>query len=300
MSGKMLVDHELVEAIRTKTIGLTNFDLDSIDITSSSCPIQASSLDLSVGEIYFPTPKKLDEEHALRGETGYRLAAGDSIVIETLEELSLKANISGICFPPARLARDGLMMTNPGHIDPGFSGKLTFTLINFGREECSLRKGDPISTFLFFDLGSGAQVPYNERLPKKEPKTGKIPRILNKLSPDFANFSERAENAAKLAVARAALMFELKKIYLPFVLGVATIVITQYFTSPSMVSNEELEVLLEKLDANFQSKLSQEISDTTSRLVQIERELARHGASADLTEIRERLNSIEQSIQAVE
>ncbi|AXI45845.1 hypothetical protein C1J03_07245 [Sulfitobacter sp. SK012] len=198
MSGKMLVDHELVEAIRTKTIGLTNFDLDSIDITSSNCPIQASSLDLSVGEIYFPTSKKMDEEHTLRGETGYRLAAGDSIVIETLEELSLKENISGICFPPARLARDGLLMTNPGHIDPGFSGKLTFTLINFGREECSLRKGDPISTFLFFDLGPGAQVPYNERLPKTEPKSGKIPRILNKLSPDFANFSERAENAANL------------------------------------------------------------------------------------------------------
>jgi hypothetical protein len=62
MSGKMLVDHEILEAIRSGKIGLTNFDLDSMDITSTTCPVQASSLDLCVGEIYFPTREKIDME----------------------------------------------------------------------------------------------------------------------------------------------------------------------------------------------------------------------------------------------
>lgn len=304
MSGKMLVDYEILEAIQTGKIGLTNFDLDSMDITSSTCPIQASSLDLSVGEIFFPKTEKTGIEHRPAGETGYRLAAGHSVVIETLEEITLAKTISGLCFPPARLARDGLLMTNPGHIDPGFSGKLTFTLINFGREECSLRQGDAISTFLFFDLDSGAKVPYDERSKKTVSTESKISNILNRLAPDFANVSERAKKAANSAVEKTDRELEMKKIYIPIfgALGIAflTFMGTNYVTHVSKVSKTELEPLLSELKADIQSEISQENGELVSRIAPLEHELVRQNATAEFSEIRKRLKAIEQNIRATD
>lgn len=302
MAGNMLVDHEIVKAIKTGRIKLTNFDYDLVDITSSGSPVQPSSLDLRIGEIFLPKVNKFDLDSRPAGETGYQLKAGQSVVVETLEELTLDRTISGFCFPPARLSRDGLLMTNPGHVDPGFSGKLTFTLINFGREICSLRHGQAIGTFLFFDVGEGPEVPYADRVKPESSSGNKIARILNKLSPDFANFSERAERIAKAEVEKAKLDLEFKKIIWPAAIGAVITLVgiigSQVLESSTNVTNEELELEVQELRAFIEAEISKEASGIGDRLEPLEQDLIRQNATADFLEIRERLTNIEQSLRA--
>lgn len=304
MAGNMLVDHEIVTAIKTGRIKLTNLDYDLMDITSSESPVQPSSLDLRIGEIFLPKIDELDLDSRPSGETGYQLKAGQSVVVETLEELTLDKSISGFCFPPARLARDGLLMTNPGHVDPGFSGKLTFTLINFSREICSLRHGQAIGTFLFFDVGEGPEVPYADRKKPKDSSGNKIARILKNLSPDFANFSERAERIAKTEVEKAKLDLELKKVIWPAAIGaviaLAGFLGSQILESSTNVTNEELELEVQELRAFIEAEILKEASGIGDRLEPLEQDLIRQNATADFLEIRERLTNLEQSLRATE
>jgi len=93
-------------------------------------PIQASSIDLHIGEIFLPG-KKGDEPGAESNPlTGHILSSGETAVVITQEKFTLPKDIAGIGFPPStRMSFKGILMTNPGHIDPGYNGHLRFTLI---------------------------------------------------------------------------------------------------------------------------------------------------------------------------
>jgi deoxycytidine triphosphate deaminase len=54
-------------------------------------------------------------------------------------------------------------MTNPGHVDPGYSGLMRFTVINMGRENFDLLRGFTIVTLLFFEMSSPAKRDYGVR-----------------------------------------------------------------------------------------------------------------------------------------
>ncbi len=79
-------------------------------------PIQPCSIDLSIGELFLPSDDP--DETALNEHI---LKPGQTCVAISNEKMCLPANIAGIGFPPSRLAVKGLLMTNPGHIDPGSS-----------------------------------------------------------------------------------------------------------------------------------------------------------------------------------
>ena len=55
-------------------------------------------------------------------------------------------------FPPSHLSAGGLLMTNPRHIDPGYVGKLRFTVINMSAQTVTLRQGDAIVTLIIHRL----------------------------------------------------------------------------------------------------------------------------------------------------
>jgi len=87
-------------------------------------------------------------------------------------------------------------MTNPGHIDPGYSGGLQFTVINMGREDYVLRTKDLIVTVLIFKLDTASIADYSVRHPI--PVVAKIDQSeLDRLSPDFIDVQKRATSIAK-------------------------------------------------------------------------------------------------------
>lgn len=192
------------------------------EFTQSS--IQSASIDLHIGWLFVPQHDALNEQETPRGVRGYHLEPGGSVVVETREELTLATSLAGICFPPARLFRKGLMMTNPGHVDPGYSGKLTFTVINLGRSAYQLNWGDPIATLLLFELGStvgkgfeASNFPNSDRSPASV-SLNRIAVTLNALSPDFASFNRRALEIVRREFADFKADLEFKKIVWP-VLG---------------------------------------------------------------------------------
>ena len=53
-------------------------------------------------------------------------------------------------------------MLDIAHIDAGFSGKLSFTVINVGAQEIPLRVGDLIATVLFFEVSPKVEIDYTQ------------------------------------------------------------------------------------------------------------------------------------------
>ena len=104
--------------------------------------------------------KKQDE---IGGETKphekeFVLHSGRTAVVTTMEEFALPNDIAAFGFPPSRVSFQGILMTNPGHVDPGYKGPLHFTVINMGSKDYVFRRRDPIVTILLFrlDHASGA------------------------------------------------------------------------------------------------------------------------------------------------
>jgi dCTP deaminase len=121
-------------------------------IAPGDARIKRASLDLSIGKIFLPEtpPDNLGGINNPRQETS--LSQGQTALIETAETLRLPTNIVAVGFPPASVTINGLLMTNPGLVDPGYEGPLRCTVINMGRKPYHLKAGDRIMRLVFIRL----------------------------------------------------------------------------------------------------------------------------------------------------
>jgi len=174
---------------------LTNFDVPK-DWASKDSLVQPCSLDLHVGDIYQPGVKPGKAGSATSPRSQLVLSTGQTAVITTKESIHLTADYAAFGFPPSSVSSKALLMTNPGHIDPGFTGTLQFTVINMGRENYVLRKNDLIVTLLIFKLASEVGADYSSRRKDKNPSM--IEQVdIDTLSPDFVDVQKRASSIAK-------------------------------------------------------------------------------------------------------
>src|SRR6185437_8683197 len=88
-----------------------------------SC-VEACSYDMRVGTIF-------RDGSRISGAKGQViLQPGDIVSLFTLEELNLPADIAATAFAINAMSSEGLLVLNPGHVDPGFRGPLTVKAIN--------------------------------------------------------------------------------------------------------------------------------------------------------------------------
>jgi deoxycytidine triphosphate deaminase len=157
--------------------------------------IQPSSIDLRVGKIFLPGDKEATGE--LKFKTSHSLAEGETAIIETREWLTFPNTIAAMGFPPAHVSAYGLLMTNPGHVDPGYEGHLRFTVINMGKEPFALREGMAIVTLLLFKLETAPVAPWSSRgntaPPPDSTHDANLRRTLDGLSRDFLSVTARAK-----------------------------------------------------------------------------------------------------------
>jgi deoxycytidine triphosphate deaminase len=186
----ILAHHPLVTPLR-----------EDIDPASPANPVQPASLDLTVGAIYVPGTKRGKLGGVGNPRSSLPLGPGRTAVVKTRERCNLPSDIGAIGFPPSSVSAEGLLMTNPGHVDPGYRGVLSFTVINMGHESFQLDKNAPIVTLLFFRLGRAPDADYAQRSPGNH---GDVTEgRLAQLSPDFLDVDERALRAASQAEAKA-------------------------------------------------------------------------------------------------
>jgi dCTP deaminase len=252
-----------------KKIGATNPLVTSIDVTdftSKEAPVQPGSVDLSVGGIFRPEFKSLFRRKTPTALTEVVLEQGETAIIRTAEKLNLPSEIAAIVFPPARVSTKGLLMTNAGHVDPGYRGFLHLTVINMGREKYTIRQGDRLVSVIFFELSAKPKKDWLQRRGGIEPTDSPLMETARKsLSKDFLDVQQRARSEASKAVNRAALW----QSALPILASIITAFLTVYVYS----------------------------QQNTAAIARIEGRLAGLGANVNLETIDKRLQNIEKKVK---
>jgi deoxycytidine triphosphate deaminase len=230
----MLRDKEISQMVATASPIVS--EINASDYKSKESPIQASSVDLSVGEIFRPYSDSLWRHFTSEvGEAHDEviLKQGETVTIRTRECLKMPANVAGIAFPPSRISTKGLLMTNVGHVDAGYQGYLHMTVINMGKKPHSIRRGDRLVSLLLFQMADNAEVSWLERRGGAvSDERSLVQTAQQALSVDFMNVNQRAHSAATNTIMKNTLLQWL----LPIVLSVAFVYITMVSTTQSQLS----------------------------------------------------------------
>jgi deoxycytidine triphosphate deaminase len=204
----LLRDEDLVAAVLATPPLVTGLQPPA-DWYSRESPIQAASLDLTIGAIYLPGTDPGAPGGVNLPRVEWALDTGQTAVVTTHEELQLPANVAGIGFPPSRVSFRGLLMTNPGHVDPGYKGPLRFTVINMAREPYALKSGDVIVSVLLFKLERDVRAGYAARRPPGYTPPPPSREQVDRLAKDFVDVEERSTRIANRAVVKAGLVVAL-------------------------------------------------------------------------------------------
>jgi len=174
---------------------LTNFDAPH-NWQDDKSLVQPCSIDLHIGPIFQPGVKSGRPGSAGNPRNELVLRTGHTAIVGTQESIHLPDDYAGFGFPPSHISSRALLMTNPGHIDPGYSGQLHFTVINMGREDFVLRSKDLIVTLLIFRLAGPVAANYSAR--NAGHVSGPITQSsIDLLSPDFVDVQKRATDIAR-------------------------------------------------------------------------------------------------------
>lgn len=178
-------------------------------------PLEACAVKLRIGEIYLAPQSSLS---AVGSEDMVILKQGEMAFVLTHEEVCLPTNVGGLMFPKSGgIADRGILITNAGHIDPGYSGKLRYAIINMGNSNFPLRRGDFLVKVLFFLLGEPAQPSWSDLHDKIPPPSR---AALHALGRDFAAVEERISQVAARSVRDQFLTLGLATIALSTVLSI--------------------------------------------------------------------------------
>lgn len=214
--------------IRNELISGNVFDMSNSSINDFR--VQPSSIDLTIKEIHLPGKKKTKRNHTID--------PGETVILEINEKFSLSNEISGIVFPKNTLSKNGIIMTNPGHIDPGYNGILTLYLVNMSKEEYILREKDPVARLLLFKT-SKPTTGYNG-----SPVTKISDDQLSRMGKDFAGLDTRIPNAIAKVLAKWSVgLFVLVAIMLSLVGLAIPIVFTITSTYVDNTKNLKQEII---------------------------------------------------------
>lgn len=217
----LLNDEELAAAIGQQPPLVTH---TRTDYGRWNSKIQPASIDISIGKIFLPGAEGDAPGSDASPLQSHLLEQGQTAVVESLETLNMPPDLAAFGFPPASVSMNGLLMTNPGHVDPGFENrKLRFTVINFGKRGFQLKAADPICTLLFLKMRKPPRVPYNELDVSEKPKEpNSYVGLLQRLSHDFMDVDERSSKKAKDAVDRIDLKTRYRQIFWPAAVTILT------------------------------------------------------------------------------
>ena len=237
---RLLQDVELTQLIQQGNLVQGVADLDR--------QVKGCSVDLTIGSIFLPGAEKdaLGAVGSPRREIS--LGQGATAVVRTKELIALGLDLAGVAFPASNVSLAGLLMTNPGHIDPGYHGHLHVTVINMGKDPYCLRPGGRLMRSLFIKFEEPA---------KKSYLGGSNPideELLSRLSSDFLDVEDRARKVAERAVAKADFVSRALQIAVPVV--VAIIGIYGTWVAASGKFDERLGRLESRVPANLNERMT--------------------------------------------
>jgi deoxycytidine triphosphate deaminase len=226
---RLLKDDELVPLVRGANPILTGHSYDDGGNVAAwflrQSPVQPCSVDLTVGDIFLPGTTLDEDGSADHPMTTHNLDRGQTAIITTRETLHLRPNLAAFGFPPSHVSFQGLLMTNPGHVDPGYAGRMRFTVINMGSKQYRLARGEQIVTLLLFELSGDCQRDWLARGNADSPIRQANLELLSK---DFLDVEERAKKITDAAVNESKLWATGISAIVPLLVGVATLATTLF------------------------------------------------------------------------
>lgn len=237
------------------------------------------SVDFTVGAILIPGTAENGVGGTINPATQISLKQGHTAVIRTAEKLSLPMGVGAICFPPSSdVSLPGLLTTNPGVIDPGFTGPLHLTVINMGKADFPLKVGDRILRVLLF---KDASIVGSAKSESSDPVTKEI---LERLSHDFLNVEQRATQVADKVVGKAELNIKRASIAVPIIASILAALIS-YFSAFSPLKDRIAD---NKADL---TKQIEAVKDDVSSLK------AKQDSSTSFASINDRLKRLEVEVK---
>lgn len=155
--------------------------------------IKGASYDLRIGTIYIKNrilsiSKSKNKLLSLKkfDKNIIKLLPSEIITILTLEEVHIPDYLCGTVFPINSKSSSGLLILNPGHIDPGFKGPISICAVNLSEETKYLTIGENIFTIIFDELTSKTE-PYSKNFvgTREEYEIKYYKERFSKLSPSF-------------------------------------------------------------------------------------------------------------------
>lgn len=120
--------------------------------------LESANYLLSVGEeIYVSEEESKGNVRRLNPGDGFAIDPGQFAFLLTEEKVTMPPKSIGLISIRASIKFLGLVNVSGFHIDPGFTGKLIFSVFNAGPTRIHLRRGDPIFMFWLADFDSSSE-----------------------------------------------------------------------------------------------------------------------------------------------
>src|SRR5882762_1560624 len=104
---------------------------------------RAASYDIRVGTVIIDG-KVFESNVAIKPQ--------QTVIIVSKETVEVPAGFVGYVMPKTSLCNDGILTLNTGILDPGYTGLISTTAINFDRESYTIRPNDPFLRVVFHQL----------------------------------------------------------------------------------------------------------------------------------------------------
>jgi len=121
--------------------------------------VSGASLDLCLGEQVFVTPNKTPSK--LGKNEIINIHPGQFAALTTEETLRIPTEFLGFITIRFTYKSKGLVNISGFHVDPGFKGKLIFSVYNAGPTTVTLQQGEPIFSLFLAHIEEGAE--YDEK-----------------------------------------------------------------------------------------------------------------------------------------
>lgn len=113
--------------------------------------IVQGAYELSMGDTYYCTDIK-SKKRIYHGEQ-FRIPPGQFALLETKEIINIPKNSIGLISIKGSIKLKGLVNVSGFHVDPGFNGKLVFSVYNAGGNHIHISNGELIFLIWLCDIG---------------------------------------------------------------------------------------------------------------------------------------------------
>jgi dCTP deaminase len=151
--------NSLVDPFQRCRVGQGAYEL-SLSTDALVSPSPESFCDQFTRQLLYPSKLDRDSFDVTR-EAALTIPAGQFALVYTDETVNIPKNVLAFISIKAKIKLKGLVNISGFHVDPGFSGRLKFSVYNAGTKPISLTYGEPCFLLWFSEFDEEDELPYN-------------------------------------------------------------------------------------------------------------------------------------------